>query len=87
MERVNIAKVSYWGNTPAIHIPMNFLEKAGIKIKGKVSITSENEKIVISKYYNSPETLRTVEELFKDFSGEYEPISIDWGEPVGEEIW
>jgi hypothetical protein len=29
---------------------------------------------------------KSIEELFEGFEGEYEPMEIDWGEPVGEEI-
>ena len=30
---------------------------------------------------------KSIEELFEGFEGEYEPIEIDWGKPVGKEIW
>ena len=30
---------------------------------------------------------KTIEELFAGFQGQYEPIEIDWGKPVGKEIW
>jgi len=30
---------------------------------------------------------KTIQELFHDFSGTYDACDIDWGEPVGEEIW
>lgn len=29
---------------------------------------------------------KNIKELFAEFSGEYEPTEIDWGEPKGEEI-
>ena len=28
-----------------------------------------------------------IKELFTDFNDRYTPIEIDWGHPVGEEIW
>ena len=27
-----------------------------------------------------------IRDLFKDWQGQYEPVEIDWGEPVGAEI-
>jgi len=30
---------------------------------------------------------KNIQELFKDFNGEYEPMDISWGKPVGNEIW
>lgn len=29
----------------------------------------------------------TIETLFDDFYGEYEEVQIDWGNPIGREIW
>jgi len=30
---------------------------------------------------------KSIEEFFSGFDGEYEPVEINWGEPVGEEVW
>lgn len=30
---------------------------------------------------------KNIEELFSDFDGEYKPVEMNWGEPVGEEAW
>lgn len=46
-------------------------------------MTAENDKIVIEK----AEKRKNIRELFADFHGEYTPVEIDWGEPVGEEVW
>ena len=32
-------------------------------------------------------TSKSIEELFKDYNGNYETSEIDWGEPKGNEIW
>ena len=32
-------------------------------------------------------TRPTISELFEEYDGEYEPVLIDWGVPVGKEIW
>lgn len=29
----------------------------------------------------------TIEDLFKNYNGEYTHKEIDWGEPVGNEVW
>ena len=31
-------------------------------------------------------TRQTINELFEGYDGEYEPVEIDWGKPVGKEI-
>jgi antitoxin MazE len=30
---------------------------------------------------------KSIQELFEGFDGEYEPVEIDWGKPVGDEVW
>jgi len=30
---------------------------------------------------------KSIEERFKGYSGDYKPTEIDWGAPVGKEIW
>ncbi len=30
---------------------------------------------------------KSIKAIFDGFDGEYAPANIDWGEPVGEEIW
>lgn len=30
---------------------------------------------------------KRIDALFADFHGEYRPHEIDWGEPVGKEVW
>jgi predicted nucleotidyltransferase len=37
--------------------------------------------------YARKKPYKTIQERFKDFNGEYEPIEINWGTQVGEEIW
>jgi antitoxin MazE len=80
-----IAYVQKWGNGQGIRIPKVFLEELGIKEKEKleIKISPETQSLIISK----PKERKTLEELFEGYEGEYEPIDIDWGEPVGREIW
>jgi antitoxin MazE len=46
-------------------------------------VTAENDKIIIEK----AEKRKNIKELFAGYHGEYTHIEIDWGEPVGEEVW
>ena len=75
--------VAKWGNSLAIRIPKNIAEKIHLQEGNSISITVENNNIIITP--KAPKY--TLEELLtgassEDFEGEY-----DWGEAVGEEIW
>jgi transposase len=39
------------------------------------------------RFHTKKKPHKSIEELFADFKGEYEPVDIDWGKPVGKEIW
>jgi antitoxin MazE len=78
-----------WGsNGIGIRLTKSVLEKFPVadKTQLNVEVDEENDRIIISRI-KTPKKYPTIEELFADFNGEYEPVSIDWGKPVGEEAW
>jgi len=74
--------IQKWGNSHGIRIPKIMLEQLNIKENEEIDLKIENESIVVKKTYRR----KTIEELFEGYESEYEPINIDWGEPVGREI-
>ena len=53
---------------------------------------AENESLAMraqdGKLIIEPEAKRkNIKELFADFDGNYSPVEIDWGDPVGDELW
>jgi len=75
-----------WGNSRGIRLPKILLESVNLSDNDTVEVTAENGSLIIKKSCNK-KSYKNIQERFKDFHGEYEPIEIDWGEPVGEEIW
>jgi antitoxin MazE len=86
---VMITTANRWGtNGIGIQLTKNVLEKFPIADKARlnVEVDDENDRIIISRI-KTPRKYPTIEELFANFDGEYEAIDIDWGAPVGEEVW
>ena len=79
-------KILKWGNSQGIRFSKELLERAGLSVDDPVEIKlNENNEIVISK--PKKEKL-TFEMLVKDWDGTYPELEeIDWGDPVGEELW
>ena len=73
-----------WGNSQGVRLPKYLLESVGLGERDKVEITTDNQRIIIEK--TTPQH-RTIQERFANFDGKYEPVSIDWGAPQGEELW
>lgn len=75
--------VSKWGNSQGVRLPKNILEAAEITEGDSVEIVAERNEIRIKKAIK----FRTLDELFKDYAGDYQCEEADWGAPVGEEVW
>ena len=75
--------IQKWGNSQGIRIPKSILDTVNWSENEEIVILIKDEKIVIEKAKNR----KNIKELFKDYKGKYEPSEIDWGEPVGDEIW
>ena len=75
--------IQKWGNSQGIRIPKFILEALYWSGSEQLVMTTENDKIIIEK----AEKRKNIKELFADYYGEYTPVEIDWGEPVGEEVW
>jgi antitoxin MazE len=84
MENTRTMRVNKWGNSLGIRFPSEFVDLVGIQEKSLVEIKIEGEKLILTK---SPVKYPAIEELFAGFDGEYEAVEIDWGAPVGEEVW
>jgi len=70
---------------------MNVVEFMADVDDGVIKIPEKYRDEIDSKVkvvlYNPKKTAKSIEDLFEGFSGEYEPVEIDWGRPVGKEIW
>lgn len=81
-------KLSKWGNGHGIRISKDILEKLKIEknnndIKFNVSIENDNIILSLKKEKN------LLKELFENFYDDPESYKtdIDWGNPVGNEVW
>lgn len=75
-----------WGNSQGIRLPKHLLDSVHLSNNDVVEVLTENGRIIIKKS-ESKRGYKTIQERFKDFDGVYECEEIDWGKPVGKEIW
>ena len=84
--RINLAK---WGNSAAIRIPKKILEKLNIDSNNfeniSFDIDIEGEVLILKKKQEKTK----FELLAEQSKGEKlnPKIDIDWGNPVGKEVW
>ena len=79
------ATIQKWGNSQGIRIPKAFLEAVGMGENDLVEINRDDDNIVITKIKEKKGL--TLEDIFKDYDGEYVAEEFDWGSPVGKEVW
>lgn len=77
--------IQKWGNSQGVRLPKYLLEAIKWQENEELDIKVEDGKIIIEKAKKSER--KNIKELFADFDGQYTPDKIDWGKPVGKEIW
>ncbi|MCD8238272.1 MAG: AbrB/MazE/SpoVT family DNA-binding domain-containing protein [Clostridiales bacterium] len=78
-----VTSIQKWGNSQGIRIPKAMLDSLKWSPNTEITLTAEEDKIIIRK----SNSRKTIKELFEGYEGNYEPTQIDWGKPVGNEIW
>lgn len=81
---MTVATIQKWGNSQGIRIPRHILDAAQFDLDETVEIDVIDGIIVIKKM---AERRKTIKELFEGFDGEYKEKEIEWGKPVGNEVW
>jgi len=74
-----------------VRFPASIISNIKIKESEVVQVFEEYGRIIIQKSdmttLANDTTRTTIDELFEGYEDEYEPIHIDWGTPVGKELW
>ena len=87
--------IARWGNSRGIRLPKPFLESVNLKENDTVDVQIENNAIIIrkSEQQKHKSVKQRVEGFYKkDFESvltenPYEYEEVDWGHPVGDEVW
>lgn len=77
--------VRRWGNSAAVRIPASALAGAKLKLDDAVTVREEDGRIVIEAVL-APEAI-TLEWLLEGFTPDQRHGEVNWGPPVGKEIW
>lgn len=78
-----LATLQKWGNSQGVRIPKSLIDSLHWNNDEKLSIVADNNKIIIEPVQKR----KNITELFEGYDEVYTPEKIDWGQPVGKEIW
>ena len=76
-----------WGNSQGVRIPKALLDKVGLEVGAELEVEANGKGFVITP--TRPVRGRyTSEQLVADMpDGDPQSTELDWGPPVGEEVW
>ena len=78
--------IQKWGNSQGIRLPKYLLDVLKWSDNEKITVETSGNSIII-KQAEKPKKRLTIAEMFEGYDGEYTTEEIDWGEPVGREVW
>ena len=82
-----LTTIQKWGNSQGVRLPKTILDKLFLQENDQVEINTENSSIIIRKATRKRRAIKSLEELFSNYTGIYKCEECDTGKPVGREIW
>lgn len=79
-----ITQLRKWGNSFAIRLPQNLLSQVNFQENENIEIRVEDNSIILSSITKPKYRL---EELLAQISSENKQELIDYGNPIGKEVW
>ena len=79
-------RIQKWGNSQGIRIARHLLKEAQIELGDEVNISVQDGALIISPLKNIRGRYK-LEDLVKEIPADYQAEEVDWGEPVGKEVW
>ena len=77
------AQLVKWGNSQAVRIPKTALRQARLKEGEELEILAEEGRLTLQ----SASRKLTLESLVAGITPENQHKELDWGPPVGKEVW
>lgn len=77
--------LSKWGNSIAVRLPRNIVDSLGWREGDSLECIQKDGAISIKKMHKVE--IKPLNEIIDSFHTAQEISDIDWGKPVGQELW
>ncbi len=81
-----IIKIQKSEESDSIYLTKNMLEAAHISVGDEVHVTIQDGRIVVETAGHARRRA-DFQTLLTKMPKDYEPEEIDWGKPIGKEVW
>ena len=82
-----VTKVRKWGNSLALRIPKTLAREVRVREGMEINVTSNGGDLILSPRRRRRRPKYTLQELLSKVTPQNIHPEIDWGPPVGKEIW
>jgi antitoxin MazE len=81
-----LAKIQKWGNSQGIRLAKNLLADAQLEVGDEVDISVKDGIMIVAPAKRIRDK-RRLQDLVARIPENYQTGEVDWGEPVGKEVW
>jgi antitoxin MazE len=81
-----ITRIQRWGNSQGLRLAKQVLEDAHISVGDDVDVTARDGLIVVAPA-RRVRGKRSLQDLVSRIPKDRKSEEIDWGQPVGKEVW
>ena len=81
-----LAKIQKWGNSHGLRLTKNLLQDAQLDVGDEVDVSVKNGVLIV-KPAKKKRVRYNLKDLVARIPQNYETGEVDWGEPVGKEVW
>jgi antitoxin MazE len=81
-----VTRVQKWGNSQGLRLAKQVLEDAHISVGDDVDVTARDGTITIAPI-KRVRGKRSLQELVSRIPKDYEAGEVEWGNPIGREVW
>ena len=81
-----LSKVQKWGNSQGLRFTKALLQEAQINVGDEVNVSVQEGRIIIEPV-TKVRGKYDLKELVSKMPQEYHVEELDWGEPIGKEVW
>ncbi|MBN1103245.1 MAG: AbrB/MazE/SpoVT family DNA-binding domain-containing protein [Deltaproteobacteria bacterium] len=81
-----VTKIQRWGNSQGLRLAKQVLEDARLSVGDDVEVTARDGLIVIAPARRI-RGKRSLQELVSRIPKDYRSEEMEWGEPMGKEVW
>lgn len=81
-----IIKIQKLGNSDGIYLSKEMLEEVQMSVGNDVHVTIQNGRIIVETAAQARRQA-DLQALLAKMPEDYQPEELDWGKPVGKEVW